>query len=316
MKNVIILGSNSIVVQNFSTHQRCSSFRFLHISRKNNLTNTHCNHILHDLSRPFTSVTYGSLLAEITSTIDLNLDTVLLLSAWSGTPRSSSDLLLSEAIQVENYNLLLNFSFLIRDLDLAQIVFLSSAGAIYANDQICAQDENSVPRPVSPYGVQKLEAESKLASLAEEMKIPLCIFRISCAYGLNRSCPDQGVLNKWIFDGLLNGEINIYNSLESELNFISYDQLAKAFELGIQLNIQGIFNIGTATSTSLFQIYNAVIEAIPDVKTNILDTKKRSLNIDTAKFKSVSGLEFKAKIEDDFTAIFSAIYSIVNNHID
>ena len=313
MKNVIVLGSNSIIVQNFSTYQRCNSFKFLHISRKNNLVSTHCKQILQDLSRPFTRISHENLLEEIRASIDLNLDTVLLLSAWSGTPRSSSDPSFSETIKAENNNLLINFSCLIKDLDLAQIVFLSSAGGIYANDVTCAQDENFVPRPVSPYGFQKLEAESKLASLAEEMMIPLCIFRISCAYGINRSFPNQGVLNKWIFDGLLKGEINIYNSFDSELNFISFDQLAKAFEVGIELNIQGIFNIGTANPTSLFQIYNAVVDAIPDVKTNILGTKKRSLNIDTMKFKSVSGLEFKAMIEDDFTSIFSAIYSIVNN---
>ena len=316
MKNIIIIGSNSAILQNFSTHQRCNAFRFLHISRQNNAVNTHCKHILHDLSRPFTSISRENLLSEIRSSIDFNLDTVLLLSAWSGTPRSSSDPSLSETIKVENYILLKNFSFLIKNLPLAQIIFLSSAGAIYANDLTCAQDENSIPRPVTPYGLQKLEAESMIASFAEEMKIPFCIFRISCAYGLNRSCPDQGVLNKWIFDGLLNGEINIYNSLDSELTFISFDQLAKSLELGIKLNIQGIFNIGTANPTSLSQIYNAVVDAIPEVKTNIIGTKKRSLNIDIAKFKSVSGLEFKANIEDDFTAIFSAIYSIVNDHID
>ena len=315
MKNIIIIGSNSIIVQDFSTYQRCHTFNFLHISRKNNLTSTHCKQILQDLSRPFNSISHENLLAEIRSSIDLNLDTVLFLSAWSGTPRSSSDPSLSEAIKAENNNLLINFSCLIKDLDLTQIIFLSSAGAIYDNDEVCAQDENFVPRPVSPYGLQKLEAESALASLAEEINIPLCIFRISCAYGLNRSCPDQGVLNKWIFDGLLKGEINIYNSLDSELNFISFDQLAMAFELAIELNIQGIFNIGTSDSTSLSQIYNAVVDAIPGVKTNIIETKQRSLSIDSAKFKSVSGLEFKAKIEEDFTAIFSAIHSIVNKHV-
>ena len=55
-------------------------------------------------------------------------------------------------------------------------------------------------------------------NIFDKYKIPLCIYRVSCAYGFNQYCPDQGVLNKWIFDGLQSGEINIYNSLDSELN--------------------------------------------------------------------------------------------------
>jgi nucleoside-diphosphate-sugar epimerase len=313
VKNIIIVGSNSIIAQNFCSEQQRDEFKFLRISRNENIINANSKHILYDLSRPFSIDDHESLLAQIRSSIDLNLDRVLCLFAWSGTPRSSTNLSLSEAIKLDNYNILTNTLSLIRDLDLSQIVFLSSAGGIYNNDEASSHNERSTPRPATPYGLQKLNAESMLAQFARKLQVPFCAYRISCAYGFNRFCPDQGVLNKWIFDGLLHGEINIYNSLDSELNFVGYDQLSRAFELGIKLNLQGIFNIGTSYSTSLSRIYIAVTNRIPDLRVNIVDTKKRYLNIDCAKFKAATGFEFESKIEHDFSVIFNTIKSMCIN---
>ena len=123
-----------------------------------------------------------------------------------------------------------------------------------------------------------------LGEIAKELKVPLCTYRVSCAYGFNKFCPDQGVLNKWIFDGLLYGQINLYNCLDSELNFISYHQISNAFDLGIKLRLNGLFNISTSGSTSLRQIYNWFSIRFRH-KDQHIRHKKRSLNIDCPNLK-------------------------------
>lgn len=313
MKNIIIIGSNSIIAQNFYSYQQYNNkIKLLQISRKNIPAKERSNFIFYDFSRPYNDGLHQNLVAQIGTIIDLSQETVMCLFAWSGTPRSSEDPSLSGSIKIDNHNIIENFSFLTQDLDLSQIIFLSSAGGIYDNGNASFHNESSIPRPATPYGFQKLKAESMLGQLAKKLKVPLCSYRISCAYGFNSLCPDQGVLNKWIFDSLLHGEINLYNCLDSELNFISYNQISHMIGLGINLRLSGIFNLGTSSSTSLRQIYNLVVNQIPDIRVNILGKKRRILNVDCSRFNAASGCEFDPKIEDDFFLIHDAIRLTIN----
>ena len=302
-----------MLARNFYSHQcYINKSKLLRVSRKNYDSQLSSDHILYDLSHPYDIDLHQDLVSQIRSAIDLKQDTVICLFAWSGTPRTSADPNISEAFRRDNYNIVNNFSYLINDLDISQIIFLSSAGGIYSDDETSIHDESSIPRPATPYGCQKLEAEAMLERISDKYKVPLCIYRVSCAYGFNEFCPDQGVLNKWIFDGLLRGEIDIYNSLESELNFISYEQISVALELGIDLCLSGIFNVCTSSSISLMDIYNLVVHRIPNIRLNILGTKKRALNVDCSRFSAASGREFEPAIENDFPTLYATICSFIN----
>ena len=315
MKNIIIIGSNSVIARDFFLHQqRINKNNFLRISRRAYDNPSNSNHILYDFSRPYDVMSYQNLLSKIRSFLDPSLDTVICLFAWSGTPRTSADLSLSDSIRRDNLNIINNLLYLVNDLDVSQSIFLSTAGGIYNNNEISAHNELSPPNPATPYGFQKLDAESTLVNISDKNNIPLCIYRVSCAYGFNQYCPDQGVLNKWIFDGLQRGEINIYNSLDSELNFISYHQISHAFDLGINLCLNGIFNLCSSSSVSLMHIHNLVTNKIPNLKSNILGTSKRVLNVDGSTFRAVSGCEFPSTIDEDFQYLYSTIYNTVKNH--
>ena len=315
MKNIIIIGSNSVIARDFYLHQqRINENNFLRISRKAYDTGLNSDHISFDFSRPYDVKSYQNLLSKIRSILDLTLDTVICLFAWSGTPRTSADASLSDSIRRDNLNIINNFLNLVNDLDVSQSIFLSSAGGIYNNNATTSHNELSLPNPATPYGFQKLDAESTFLNIFDKYKIPLCIYRVSCAYGFNQYCPDQGVLNKWIFDGLQSGEINIYNSLDSELNFISYHQISLAFDLGIDLCLNGVFNLCASSSISLMHIYNLVTNKIPDLRCNILGTSKRVLNVDGSKFRDVSGCHFPSTIDDDFPCLYSTIYNTLKNH--
>lgn len=313
--NIILIGSNSMIAQSLSSTQYSDAFNFVRVSRKSNPTSTPLNHIFHDFSHPFSCHVHDHLVSQIRSLINPVVPTVLCLFAWSGTPRTSINPMLSDTIKTENNNILRNLSFLLSDLDLSQVIFLSSAGGIYRNHKICVHNESSIPSPITPYGVQKLEAETALASITEEINIPLCILRISCAYGVNPVTPDQGVLNKWIFDGLINGQINIYNSLDSELNFISFAQVTAAVKLAISCKLEGVYNIGSDRSTSLSTIYSAVNNSIYGLKSQFLCFEDRHLFIDSNKFKFATGCKFKAQIENDFDEIFKSIQLIIKERL-
>ena len=151
-----------------------------------------------------------------------------------------------------------------------------------------------------------------MSLLREEMNLPVCILRISCAYGFNSNVPDQGVLNKWLFDGLVKGEIGIYNSLDSRLNFISFRQLASSFLAAISFQIDGIYNLGASRSIALCEIYRLVAQLIPGVKSSVIGTSCRYLSIDNSKFELDTGLKLPSRLADDVDDIFR----LVKEHVD
>jgi len=305
-KNVILVGSTSVLAEYF--YASCiHQYNFVNICRFNRSKNPSANCIDFDFSAEFNRDLFDDLLSSIRSSLVDSLETVLCLFAWAGTPRSSSDPASRLSIEHNNNIIISNFTFLAKSICPSQIFFLSSAGGLYDGSLNTIHTESSAPLPASPYGIQKLTAESLFASLAHDLSVPICIYRISCAYGLNTRFPDQGVLNKWLFDGLVNGEINIYNDLSSELNFISYDQISVAIEMGIDQDLNGIFNLGSCQSTSLSDIYRSVMELVPSIRSHHIDNSVRFLNIDCTKFEQATGCIFEPLICHDAIKIFTKI---------
>ena len=123
MKNIIIIGSNSVIARDFFLHQqRINKNNFLRISRRSYDNASNSDHIFYDFSRPYDVKSYQNLLSKIRSFLDPSLDTVICLFAWSGTPRTSADLSLSDSIRRDNLNIINNLLYLVNDLDVSQCI--------------------------------------------------------------------------------------------------------------------------------------------------------------------------------------------------
>ena len=306
---MILCGSSSILAESF--YARCSHrYNIVNISRSNSNKNLIPDCIEFDFSSEFNREVLDDLLWSIRSRMVDSSEVVLCLFAWAGTPRTSSDPAKKTIIEGYNNNIVRNFSLLAQSLCPSHICFLSSAGGLYDGTLNTIYNESSLPLPASPYGKQKLMAESLMSSLAINLSSTLCTFRICCAYGLNLKFPDQGVLNKWLFDGLKRGEINIYNNLSSTLNFISFEQISVAIELSVDSSLDGIYNLGSCRSTSLSCVYKSVQELIPTVRSNYIDNSLRYLNVDCTKFQQATGLSFESDVCRDAPYIYSKIKDI------
>ena len=176
----------------------------------------------------------------------------------------------------------------------SRIVFLSSAGALYPkNIKSYNFPETYVPFPINSYGEQKLLSEKLLTSFSKILNINLTILRISSAFGFDSRFSDQGVINKWIYSAVNNQKLKLYNSKESEINFISFEQISKSIFISLKNELNGIYNIGTENSISL----GALIEEIEETlnKKFLIEEvnfDNRFFNIDISKFKSETGEVF------------------------
>lgn len=137
------------------------------------------------------------------------------------------------------------------------------------------------------------------------------ILRISSAYGFDKRFSDQGVINKWLYSVVNNKKLKLYNSKESQINFISFDQISKAIIISIEKELKGIYNIGSENSISL----SDVIEKIKKITNKKLileqvNNSKRYFNIETEKFISKTGTKFKLNLRDNIKIIYNSINEI------
>lgn len=65
----------------------------------------------------------------------------------------------------------------------SKLIFFSSAGTVYGESHGVPQEENSLLRPISVYGVRNMLSESLVAANCYQLNIPFSCFRISNPYG-------------------------------------------------------------------------------------------------------------------------------------
>ena len=101
----------------------------------------------------------------------------------------------------------------------------------------------------------------------------------------------------------------MYNSLDSFVNFISFDQIAQATNIVIEKNIFGLFNIGSKESTSLNQILEIVKKVSKNKNLEIVykNQTKRLFKLNTSLFKASSGLNFEDNLYIEALKIYNNI---------
>lgn len=310
MKNIVLIGSNSIIARTFISDYS-SEHNIISISRKSESSFSSSSHLQYDLSRELSPNLFNDLCVKLQALLVDERIPIFILFAWSGTPRTSMDPVKCGEIASANSTILCNFIHLSKIFVTRQVIFLSSAGGLYDSASDLSHDEFSVPSPSTPYGHQKLKAEFLLSRAMKKINASLCVLRISNAYGFNPSFPDQGVLNRWLFDGLTAGEIKLYNSFSSQLNFISYSQVSNGLQLAICCALDGIFNLGSNNSTSLLSIYAAICDLIPHLKVRHISEQNRFLNINCSKYVDATGCEFPSSIISDSLDIYRNIINMI-----
>ena len=301
MLNLVIFGANGFIA-NALINKTKSSNNLILISRKNYESNTNKNYseIYFDLSKKNNSINIQKVSEKIQNKLTIN-KTIFLLIAWEGKSFKGE---ISKKISFENNQIIENYINIAKKVNPEQNIFLSSAGSIYDQNNLNFSKENDIPKPYSKYGFEKLYAEKYLQ---KEIKNKLLILRISSVYGCRNKLGRQGVISNWINKCLLNEPLEIYNTLDSKINFISVEQLCEAILLSIKFNLKGLYNIGTNRSTTIQQI----IDQIKKVhKMNIKISFKSKLNkrfflLDTNLFTEFTDASFDSKCISDITNIYT-----------
>lgn len=138
-----------------------------------------------------------------------------------------------------------------------KVIFASTGGAIYGEQDYFPADEEHPNRPVSPYGVSKLCVEKYLHYYYVNYGINYVSLRYSNVYGPRQNPHGEaGVVaifaNKMIDGGqpLINGD-----GFQTR-DFVYVQDVVRANLLMTQQDVSGIFNVGTGIETDINTLFH------------------------------------------------------------
>ncbi len=181
------------------------------------------------------------------------------LAAQMDVRRSVADPALDAGINLVGF---LNVIEAARRNGLRRVVFASTGGAIYGEQEQFPCDEGHPRRPVSPYGVAKLATEAYLFFYKVQYEIDYVALRYANVYG-PRQDPhgEAGVVA--IFCGrMLEGKPStIFGDGEQTRDYIFVGDVARANVAALGAKASDAFNIGTGVETSVNQLYRSLASA-------------------------------------------------------
>jgi UDP-glucose 4-epimerase len=141
-----------------------------------------------------------------------------------------------------------------------KVVFSSSGGAIYGEQEIYPAPESHITQPLSPYGISKLCGEHYLSYYQRVSGLQMVSLRYANVYG-PRQDPDgeAGVVAIFI-QKLLNNEQAIINGNGRQTrDFVYVEDVVEANLAVMGQETQGTYNVGTGKETSINDLLRTLI---------------------------------------------------------
>jgi UDP-glucose 4-epimerase len=142
-----------------------------------------------------------------------------------------------------------------------KVVFASSGGACYGEQQVFPAPETHPTHPVSPYGISKLTGEHYLYYYRHASGLNYVALRYANVYG-PRQDPfgEAGVVAIFTQKLLTGGQPVINGNGKQTRDYVFVEDLVEAHMRVMEEGIQGLFNVGTGKETSVNQLFRMLAE--------------------------------------------------------
>ena len=141
-----------------------------------------------------------------------------------------------------------------RRVHVAQLVYVTTGGALYGRPMTVPWDEKAAITPISPYGISKWTVESYLDVLAAAQQVTM--LRLANVYGPGQGAVgESGVVATFIGrmrDGL---PVVIDGDGEQTRDLLYVADAVDAIEADLDGDASGSFNIGTGVGTSVNALF-------------------------------------------------------------
>ncbi len=143
-----------------------------------------------------------------------------------------------------------------------KVVFSSTGGAIYGEQDVFPAPESHATRPVSPYGVSKASGELYLGYYMAQYGLKYVALRYANVYGPRQNPHGEAGVVSIFCQRLLGAkECTIYGEGKQTRDFVYVEDVARANLLAVEKDVTGPVNIGTGKETDINQLYTLLAQA-------------------------------------------------------
>jgi UDP-glucose 4-epimerase len=140
-----------------------------------------------------------------------------------------------------------------------KVIFSSTGGALYGEQDYFPADENHPMRPLSPYAIAKLSVEKYLFFYFTTHRLPYTALRYANVYGPRQDPFGEAGVVAIFCQRMLKGDQPVINGNGNQTrDFVYVGDVARANLLAFQHEVTGEINIGTGVETSINTIFNEI----------------------------------------------------------
>jgi UDP-glucose 4-epimerase len=143
-----------------------------------------------------------------------------------------------------------------------RVVFASTGGAVYGEQEYFPADEGHPTNPISPYGVTKLAAEKYLHYFRAVHGIQHVVFRYTNVYGPRQNPHGEAGVIAVFCDRMFNGhQPTINGSGEQTRDYVYVGDLVRAHMMALDFMEEGrseTFNLCTNTETTVNRLFHTL----------------------------------------------------------
>ena len=190
-----------------------------------------------------------------------------------------------------------------RKAALRQVVFASTGGAIYGEQDCFPADEGHPTRPLSPYGVAKLAVERYLYFYHAQYGLDVACLRYANVYGPRQSPHGEAGVVAIFLDRLLAGREAVINGdgLQTR-DYVYVGDVVAANLAALALGGFEVLNVGTGVETSVVRLYELIAGAVgSDRAPRHAEAKpgeQRRSVITAALLEREAGVRVRTRLED------------------
>ncbi|MFZ5469649.1 MAG: NAD-dependent epimerase/dehydratase family protein [Myxococcota bacterium] len=186
-------------------------------------------------------------------------DVICHLAAQMDVRRSVDDPRLDADINLVG---LLNLLEAGRKAGLKKLIFSSTGGAIYGEQDVFPAPESHPTRPVSPYGVSKAAGELYLNYFRVQYGLPYVALRYANVYGPRQNPHGEAGVVAIFCQRIIGGKIcHINGDGKQTRDFVFCTDVARANYLAFERDFVGAVNIGTGVETDINALYRLLADA-------------------------------------------------------
>lgn len=149
-----------------------------------------------------------------------------------------------------------------REGGVRQVLFASTGGAIYGEQEAHPAPEDHPTRPVSPYGVAKLAVERYLYFYAREYGLSATCLRYANVYGERQNPHGEAGVVAIFAKHLIGGRpATIHGDGLQSRDYIHVSDVVDANLAAVGRSGFRVYNVGTGIETSVVELYRLLAEA-------------------------------------------------------